>query len=91
LYLFYIRLPSHNYSTHIARLESKLAEQKAEYGLRIVKWEDVPTPSRKLESYKALVRYAASLHTHVKSKCLVVDTQILTNIRNHKLQSSKAR
>jgi hypothetical protein len=45
----YIRLPSHNYSTHIARLENKLAEQKAEYGLRIVKWEDVLTPSRKLE------------------------------------------
>src|SRR5258705_6047334 len=67
----YIRLPSKNYETHIARLERKLAELKAEYGLGIAKWENVPKPSRKLEGYKALVRYVASFREVVKFKCMI--------------------
>jgi hypothetical protein len=67
-------LPSKDYESHIARLERKLAELKAEYGLGIAKWGNVPKPSRKLEGYKALVRYVASLQTLVKFKCMIVNT-----------------
>lgn len=70
----YIRLPSKDYGRHIARLESKMAVLKANYKLNTVKWENVPTPSWKLEGYKALIRYLASLRTHVRFKCMVVDT-----------------
>jgi hypothetical protein len=57
LYFWY---PSNTYKSEISTLEDKLTEVKADYGLGTVKWEKVPTPSRKLEGYKALVRYVAS-------------------------------
>jgi len=70
----YLWLPSKDYESHIARLERKLTERKAEYGLGIVKWEEVPKPSRKLAGYKTLVRYLASLKERIKFKCMVVYT-----------------
>jgi hypothetical protein len=70
----YLWLPSGSYQSHIARLEKKLTDLKAEYGLRTVKWEKVQRPGRKLEGYKALVRYLASLKKRIKFKCMVVDT-----------------
>ena len=70
----YLWLPSKDYKGHIARLEGKLAECKTEYGLGTVKWEEVPKPGRKLEGYKALITYLASLKARIKFKCMVVDT-----------------
>jgi hypothetical protein len=70
----YLWLPSGDYKRHIARLESKLTKLKADYGLGTVKWEKVPKPGRMLESYKALVRYLASLKDRIKFKCMIVDT-----------------
>lgn len=55
-------------------LEGKLAELKADYGLGIAKWEKVPKPSRKLDGYKALVKYAATLQKWVRFKCMIVNT-----------------
>lgn len=74
----YFWCPNEDCKSEIAKLESGLAALKAEYTLRLVKWEDVPTPSRKLEGYKALVTYLASyrlaLKQRISFKCLVVDT-----------------
>jgi hypothetical protein len=56
----YFWCPNDVFKNEIAKLESGLAALKAEYGLQLVKWENVPTPSRRLEGYKALVEYMAS-------------------------------
>lgn len=70
----YLWLPSKDYKSHIDGLENKLTKLKAEYDLGTVKWEKVPRPGRRLEGYKALVRYMASLSQRVRFKCMVVDT-----------------
>jgi hypothetical protein len=74
----YLWCPNEECKSEVAKLESGLAALKVEYGLRLVKWEDVPTPSRKLEGYKALISYLASYRLPLKQrigfKCLVVDT-----------------
>lgn len=72
----YFWCPNNECKTAIAKLESGLAALKAEHGLRIVKWEDVPTPSLKLKGYKALVRYLASylVKQRINFKCMVVNT-----------------
>ncbi len=44
----YFWCPNKDCVNEIAKLESGLGALKAEYGLRLVKWEDVPTPSRKI-------------------------------------------
>jgi hypothetical protein len=66
--------PSTDYRNEVARIEGKLTEIKTEFGLSTVKWSEVPKPSLKLEGYKALVRYVASLKSRIKFKCLIVDT-----------------
>jgi len=70
--------PNDILKSEIAKLEIGLAALKEKYGLRLVKWEDVPTPSRKLEGYKALVEYLASYvvspRQRINFKCMVVDT-----------------
>lgn len=74
----YFWCPNDILKSEIEKLESGLAALKAEYGLRLVKWEDVPTPSRKLEGNKALIKYLASYLVSPKQrinfKCMVVDT-----------------
>jgi hypothetical protein len=66
--------PSADYKNEIGWLENKLADIKSKHGLSTVKWTEVPRPSLKLEGYKALVRYVASLKSRTKFKCMVVDT-----------------
>jgi hypothetical protein len=65
--------PSADYKNEVQRIEETLAKIKGEHGLSIVKWTEVPKPSWKLEGYKALIRYVASLKRRTKFKCMVVD------------------
>lgn len=66
--------PSADYKKEVAGLEDKLAEIKRKHGLNTVKWKEVPPPGWKLEGYKALVSYMASLKNRNRFKCMVVDT-----------------
>jgi uncharacterized protein DUF3800 len=66
--------PSADYKKEIAGLENKLAEIKRKHGLSTVKWKEVPPPGWRLEGYKALVSYMASLKNRTRFKCMVVDT-----------------
>ena len=59
--------PSNDYKNQIATFESGLQSLKNEYGIRVVKWQEVPKPSLKLEGYKAIVRYLASHQTRSNS------------------------
>jgi hypothetical protein len=71
----YFWWPSDDYKNQIATFERELAEIKTKYGITTVKWQDVPTPSVKLNGYKALVEYLASqTKNHLRFKCMVVDT-----------------
>jgi len=70
----YFWCPSESYKSEISTLEKNLTRLKADYKLNTVKWEKVPTPSLKLEGYKALVTHLASLKNKIKFKCMVVDT-----------------
>src|ERR1700738_2038035 len=67
--LYFPLKSSRDHKSDIARLERKLIDLKADYGLqgRVVKWEKTPEPGRNLEGYKALVRYLASLKPFIKS------------------------
>jgi hypothetical protein len=67
--------PSSDYKNEVAKIENELAEIKGGHGLSTVKWKKVPPPGWKLEGYKALVRYLASLKSRTKFKCMVVDTE----------------
>jgi len=66
--------PSADYKKETAGVENKLGEIKREHGLSTVKWKEVPPPGWKLEGYKALVSYMASLKNRIRFKCMVVDT-----------------
>jgi hypothetical protein len=71
----YFWLPSGDYKSHLARIESKLNDLKAQYGIGTPKWEKIPEPGRRLEGYKALVRYLAAFNEpKIRFKCMVVDT-----------------
>jgi hypothetical protein len=70
----YFWCPNDDCGNKIETLQTEMTELKAEYGLRTVKWEDVPKPGRKLEGYKALVRYLAEQKSRIRFKCMVVDT-----------------
>jgi hypothetical protein len=70
----------------IAKLEADLTEIKAAQGISVIKWQDVPKPSLKLNGYKACIEYLASqIKNHaverqsigggVRFKCMVVDTK----------------
>jgi hypothetical protein len=71
----------------IAELEAGLAKIKADHGISVIKWQDVPRPSLKLTGYKKCVEYLASQTKNpkgghgksigggVRFKCMVVDTK----------------
>jgi hypothetical protein len=67
--------PSNDYKNQIATFESELQALKNEYGIRVIKWQEVPKPSLKLKGYKAIVRYLASHQKKIRFKCMIVDTK----------------
>lgn len=78
---------SEEIKNRIATLEADVAKIKAEHGISVIKWQDVPKPSLKLKGYKACIEYLASqIKNHkgddgqsvgggVRFKCMVVDTK----------------
>jgi hypothetical protein len=76
-----------DYKNQIAKFEAELAEIKAKHKINVIKWQDVPKASLKLDGYKACIEYVASQTKNVKNehgesiggglrfKCMVVDTK----------------
>jgi hypothetical protein len=74
----YFWCPNDTLRSEMAKLDTGLAELKKHHKLGLAKWEEVPTPSCKLEGFKALIECMASyrlpLGQRINFKCLVVDT-----------------
>jgi hypothetical protein len=77
-----------DYKNQIAKFEAEFARIKLAHDVSVIKWQDVPRPSRKFNGYKACIEYLASQNRHAKDtntgetigsclrfKCLVVDTR----------------